>query len=95
MKSNGVIVKPLLTEKTTKAAAGSVYAFVVNENATKHQIASLLEGMYKVKVASVRILMRKGKIKRAGRAMKEKQMPNIKIAYVSVKEGKIDLFPQA
>jgi large subunit ribosomal protein L23 len=95
MKSNNVIVKPLMTEKSTQKAQANVYTFIVNEKATKHQVSTLLTTMYKVKISSVRIVIRKGKMKKTGRTAKEKKMPNIKIAYVSVTEGKIDIFPQS
>jgi len=54
-----------------------------------------VESMFKVKVASVRISIRNGKEKRVGRKMQKVSKPDLKIAYVTVKEGTIDIFPKA
>ena len=90
------IIKPLVTEKTTTLAnERKTYAFEVAEFATKPQIKQTLETIYKVKVSKVRIAIKKGKTKRIGRRMVPKQMPNKKIAYVSLKEGMFEFFPKA
>lgn len=94
MKADQVIVKPILTEKATELAKNQVYAFETHIKANKFQIKNVLERFYKVKVDKIRITVRKGKEKRAGRRMIGKRLPDKKIAYVKVKEGKIDLFPQ-
>ena len=69
--------------------------FEVAYGANKFQIAETIEAMYKVKVVGVRTTVRMGKMRRAGRRQQPKQMPDTKIAYVKLSEGKIDLFPQA
>lgn len=89
-----IIKHPVITEKTTQSAKSKVYAFEVHEDANKHQIAETVEQLFKVKVATVRITIRKGKEKRVGRKMKTTMLPDRKIAYVYLKEGTIDLFPQ-
>jgi large subunit ribosomal protein L23 len=89
------VIKPLMTEKTTILAARNVYAFEVSEPTNKHQIAELLEKMYKVKVAEVNIAKKAGKVRRVGRLGRSKMVPGKKVAYVKLKEGKIDVFPQA
>ena len=94
MKINQVIVNPVLTEKATDLAKNQVYMFVVNLKANKFQIKNVLEKIYKVKVGRVRVMIRKGKSRRSGRRMVTKKLANKKIAYVKLKEGKIDLFPQ-
>ena len=90
-----VIVRPVLTEKATQLVKNQVYTFEVSPKSNKNQIAVALEKMFKVKVADIRIVSRKGKMRRVGRTMKAVMMPDVKIAYVQVSEGKIDLFPQA
>lgn len=95
MKINDVLVKPLLTEKSTGLAKTNTYAFEVHEDASKSQVKGAVEELFKTKVQSVRMIIRKGKTRRVGRKMKTKQLANRKIAYVKIKEGKIDLFPQA
>jgi large subunit ribosomal protein L23 len=95
MKTHQVIVEPLLTEKSTNLVKSNVYTFHVHEDANKNQITAVLESTYKVKIDSIRIVKRKGKVRRAGRRMNTINMPDKKIAYVHLKEGKIDLFPQS
>jgi len=94
MKINDIIISPILTEKATKLANSKVYSFIVNQKATKGSVKEALESLYKVKTASIRIISRKGKIKRVGRKSIAKQMPDRKIALVEVREGTISLFPQ-
>lgn len=95
MQINEVIVKPILTEKANRLVQRGVYTFEVNKKATKLQIAASLENLYKVKVGEVKVLTRKGKIKTVGKSRAKKQLPNIKLAYVALKEGKLDIFPAA
>ncbi len=95
MKVTEVIIRPLLTEKATALAQNKVYVFEVDEKASKGQISAVISKLYKVKVASVRTLKHKGKMRRAGRSMKMKQQPDKKIAIVNVSEGEINLFPQS
>ncbi|MBI5127576.1 50S ribosomal protein L23 [Candidatus Roizmanbacteria bacterium] len=94
MKINNTIIAPVLTEKATNLAKDKVYMFVVNLKANKFQIKNVLEKIYKVKVEGVRVMIRKGKSRRSGRKMVAKKLTSKKIAYVKLKEGKIDLFPQ-
>ena len=65
MDHANVIIKPLVTEKTThQQATRNAYTFQVNRDANKHQIAQAVEKLYSVKVADVRTLNRKGKPRR-------------------------------
>lgn len=95
MKVTEVIVKPILTEKASGLAQTKVYTFEVSVDASKRQIAETLIKLYNVKISSVRTLKHKGKIRRSGRSAKLRQMPDKKIALVSIKEGEINLFPQS
>ena len=95
MQINTIILQPVLTEKSSQLAKDKVYAFEVHEDANKHQVTKALEEVYKVKVAQVRILVRQGKLRRVGNKMQYKKLADKKIAYITLKEGKIDLFPQA
>ncbi len=94
MRINDILIRPVLTEKATNLAKTKVYMFEVALNADKHQIRYALETLYKVKAGMIRIMVRKGKSKRVGKKMNPKKQPSKKFALVSVKEGKIDLFPQ-
>jgi len=95
MKIDEVLVKPIMTEKATGLAHNQVYMFEVEKNVNKFQIKSVLEKLYKVKVGKMRIMIRKGKGRHVGRRMKTKKLPDKKLAFVTIKEGKIELFPQA
>ncbi len=87
-----VLVKPLLTEKTSKETeAFNRYAFVVNTKANKNQIKSAVERFFDVKVVSVRTSILPGKSKRAGRGYKKSA--SSKKAYVQLQDGqKIEFF---
>lgn len=87
-----VLVKPLLTEKTSKETeAFNRYAFVVNVKANKNQIKSAVEKFFDVKVVSVRTSTLPGKTKRAGKG--HKKTGASKKAYVQLQDGqKIEFF---
>lgn len=60
-----VIVKPLVTEKSThQQQTRNAYAFEVHPDANKAQIKQAVEHLYDVKVADVRTMTRKGKPRR-------------------------------
>lgn len=94
MRINNILIKPLLTEKTTSLVQKGVYVFVVNNKANKNKIKEGVEKLFKVKVAVVRLSVRKGKIRKVGKKMIPKKKPDRKIAFVKLSEGKINIFPQ-
>lgn len=94
MRADNVIIGPLITEKTTDLATKKVYAFHVHAEANKDQIVTQVQKMFNVTVDAVRTTVRKGETKRVGRKQIPKQMPNRKIAYVTVSKGTINIFPQ-
>jgi len=94
MKINEIIFKPVLTEKATNLAKDSVYCFEVNVKSNKNMIKESIAKIFKVKIAWVKTIIRKGKIRKVGRRMIKKKLAQTKLALVKVKEGKIDLFPQ-
>lgn len=94
MNIKEIIISLVLTEKATDLAKSQVYMFNVNLKANKSQIKEFIEKIYKVKVDQVRVMIRKGKKRRFGKKMKIKKITDTKIAYVKLKEGKIDIFPQ-
>jgi large subunit ribosomal protein L23 len=66
MDTNAIIIKPLVTEKSThQQSTRNSYAFQVNPAANKHQIKDAIERQYNVKVVDVRTMNRKGKPRRA------------------------------
>ena len=66
MDSSTIIIKPLVTEKSThQQTTRNAYAFQVHRDANKHQIKDAVERMYEVKVVDVRTMNRKGKPRRS------------------------------
>ena len=66
MDHTNVIIKPLVTEKSThQQATRNAYAFQVHAGANKHQIKQAVEKIYDVKVMDVRTMNRKGKPRRS------------------------------
>ena len=66
MDTTNVIIKPLVTEKSThQQATRNAYAFQVHPGANKQQIKRAVETIYSVKVTDVRTMNRKGKPRRA------------------------------
>ena len=92
MHATEVIIKPLITEKTThQDNVRNTYAFHVSPRADKIQIKAAVESLYKVKVVDVRTLNRKGKARRTkvGYSM----ATDVKRAIVKLAEdSKIELF---
>ena len=65
MDHTQVIVRPLVTEKSTRLQhSQNTYAFEVHREANKHQIRDAVEKLYAVKVTDVRTMNRKGKPRR-------------------------------
>jgi large subunit ribosomal protein L23 len=87
-----IILKPLITEKTTHHAnVRNTYAFHVHPSADKISIKHAIEKLYNVKVEDVRTLVRKGKARRTktGYAMAS----DLKRAIVKLAgDSKIELF---
>jgi len=95
MKITQVIKGPLITEKLDRARESfRQYSFVVDRQATKHDVERAVETLFNVKVEGVRTIIMRGKPKRMGRSMGQRS--NFKKAIVTLKEGdKIDLFEGA
>lgn len=92
IKNNGfeIIRRPRITEKA--AMAGSVdnsVIFEVHPKANKVEIARAIEQIFDVKVKSVRVANYRGKEKRVGRQVGTRG--DWKKAYISLKEGKIEV----
>ena len=83
---NQVIVRPLLTEKsTTQLDQHNAYSFVVANDANKIEIAGAIEKQFGVKVKSVRTMRYAGKDRRVGRWVGRR--PSWKKAVVTLQEG--------
>ena len=65
MEATHVIIKPLVTEKTTwHTDTNNAYAFQVDRKATKPQIKDAVEELYGVRVTKVATQNRKGMMRR-------------------------------
>lgn len=94
MKINDIILRPIVTEKATGQAQGKTYTFEVGKKANKNIVKEALQTVYGVKIDDVRIMVRKGKVRKVGKKMVSKKQSDQKIAFVHVKTGSINVFPQ-
>ncbi len=81
-----IVVRPLLTEKSTLARyTGSLYTFEVSLGANKQEIAWAIENAFGVKVEGVRTASFLGKVKRVRKGVGSRS--DWKKAYVRLAEG--------
>ena len=81
-----VLLAPQISEKATFVAEKNEQViFRVVSNATKPEVKAAVELLFKVSVASVQILVVKGKKKRSGRVAGQRK--GWKKAFVSLKPG--------
>ena len=80
-----VIVAPVITEKSTMLSEHNKVVFQVAKDATKDEIASAVEELFKVRVVKVNTLNVKGKTKRF-RGIVERRS-DVKKAVVTLAEG--------
>ena len=66
MIAEEVIVKPIITERSSEDLQEGKYTFKVNKKATKVEIAKAVEKLFEVKVLKVNTISVKGKEKRVG-----------------------------
>lgn len=92
MLATDVIKRPLLTEKSTfNMNELRQYTFIVDRKATKVDIKSAVESLYKVKVTKVNTMVRKGEYKALRYGIVQES--ETKKAIVTLGEGQaIELF---
>ena len=89
-RSCEIVLRPLVTEKSSAALEHNQVVFRVNREATKRQIREAVERLFKVKVTAVNTLVAKGKTKRL-RGIKGRRSDQKK-AFVTLASGQsIDL----
>ena len=64
--AHDIIIKPIITEKSSKLVEGNKYTFEVHKSANKIQIRKAVEQIFKVKVLSVNTMNVPSKPKRMG-----------------------------
>jgi large subunit ribosomal protein L23 len=87
MKAREIILRPLITEKTTMMQEReNTVCFEVDRRANKIQVRKAVEELFDVKVTEVRMVNRKGKpVLRFGRTVSHR--PRMRKAYVQLAEG--------
>jgi len=80
-----IIVRPVITEKSTMVSESNQIVFNVAPKATKPEIRAAVEALFGVKVKAVNTLVRKGKEKRF-KGLVGRQS-DIKKAVVTLAEG--------
>jgi large subunit ribosomal protein L23 len=92
MTGEQLIMAPLVTEKgTIVGEKANQVVFRIRPDASKDQIRTVLEDLFKVTVVKIRTANFLGKERRRGRTSGRR--PNWKKAYVTLKEGdRIEVF---
>ena len=91
MNKFDVLIRPIITEKTTLLMQENKYTFQVPMNANKVEIRKAVESIFNVKVEKVATIRVLGKTKRMGRTMGKRS--DYKKAIVTLKAGEsIELF---
>lgn len=91
MEARDILVRPIVTEKSTALMEQGKYTFRVPLAATKIQIRQAVEQIFKVKVQAVNTMRYEGKLKRMGRTQGRRS--DWKKAVVTLKPGEaIELF---
>ncbi len=67
MEARDILIRPLITERTTDLMTEGKYVFVVDKRANKIQIAAAVSEIFNVKVENVNTVNVKGKVKHRGR----------------------------
>jgi large subunit ribosomal protein L23 len=85
IKHYDIVVKPVITEKSTLVSEFNQVVFQVARDATKPQIKAAIEALYGVKVLAVNTMVAKGKTKRW--RGQEYRRSDVKKAVVTVADG--------
>ena len=80
-----VLIKPVVTEKTTGLMEENKYTFKVDPHANKIEIKQAVETIFKVNVTDVKTMNVAGKMKRQGRT--QGLTPSWKKAIVTIQAG--------
>ena len=85
MEARDIIIRPLITERSTELMAEGKYVFVVDKRANKIEIGKAIKEIFDVKVESVHTVNVTGKTKRRGRTVGKRA--DYKKAIVKLAEG--------
>lgn len=89
MNATHLSLIPVISEKAYGVSQNNTYVFKVPTTANKHEITQAVAAQYGVKVADVRIVIAKGKVKQTIRKGKPVagRRSDVKKAYVTLVEG--------
>ena len=93
MDARDIVIRPLITEKSTQLMEEGKYVFVVAKKANKIEIAKAVAEVFNVKVANVNTVNVSGKMKRMGRFVGKRS--DYKKAIVKLAPGETIEFFQA
>lgn len=85
MEARDIIIRPLITERSTELMAEGKYVFVVDKRANKIEIGKAIKEIFDVKVEKVNTVNVSGKTKRRGRMVGKRA--DYKKAIVKLAEG--------
>ena len=91
-----MLISPRISEKSYKLTNSNIYVFDVPLDATKAEVSKAVAKEFpEVKIADVRLLVAKGKVKAVNRGKHARPgktaRKDTKKAYVTLKEGKIEV----
>lgn len=84
-RAHYLLLKPLVTEKSSYLQSAGIYCFAVHPQANKTEIKKAVEAVFGVKVIKVRIINYQGKKVRYGRVRGQRK--HWKKAFVTLKSG--------
>jgi len=91
-----MLIRPIITEKSSRQAANKTYTFEVGKKDTKTDIKIYVEKTFAVKVVGVKTISMTGKEYRTGKKWKKAYRSDWKKALVEILPSqKIDLFETA
>ena len=93
MEARDILIRPLITEKTTQLMEEGKYVFVVAKSANKIEIAKAVKEVFGKKVVNVNTVNVLGKKKRMGRTSGKR--PDYKKAIVKLAPGETIEFFEA
>ena len=93
MDARDILIRPLITEKSTQLMEEGKYVFVVAKKANTIEIAKAVAEVFNVKVANVNTVNVSGKVKRMGRFVGKRS--DYKKAIVKLAPGETIEFFQA
>ncbi|MBI4408878.1 MAG: 50S ribosomal protein L23 [Gemmatimonadetes bacterium] len=86
-----VIIRPVVTERSTEMTERGAYTFLVAKDANKIEIRRAVQELFGVRVQAVRTMNYRGKWRRVGRSLGRR--PAYKKAIVQLAEGsRIDVY---